>query len=58
MIDRPADSTYREDEPEKYIWKGCEKVPVKNRANFISFTEIAFKKIVMHRRHRHYGNEK
>ena len=51
MIDSITHGTYREYQPEKNIWKSCEKVSMKNRTNLISFTEIAFKKIVMHRRH-------
>ncbi len=50
-IDSIAHRTYRERQPEKNIGKSSKKVSMKNRANLISLTEIALKKIVMHRGH-------
>lgn len=57
-IDSPAYDTYREYEPKENIWKSSKKVSMKNRANLISFTEISFEKIVMHRRHELHYNAK
>jgi hypothetical protein len=49
VVDAKRDKSYGHQEPEKNIWKGDDKVSMKNRLDFITRREVSFEKIMLHR---------